>query len=79
MYQLHDLSKSKSMIDFRFEDFEALKIKAKSIIKNKEKYHIIILDTKTDRVIFEKQKWAIMWKYVKDFKIFDNFKSIIYN
>ena len=56
MYQLHDLSKSKSMIDFRFEDFEALKIKAKSIIKNKEKYHIIILDTKTDKIIYEKQK-----------------------
>ena len=56
MFQLHDLSKYNSMIAFRFDDLEALKKQAKDIVKGLKKYHIVILDTKNDRIVYEKQK-----------------------
>ena len=55
MLQLHDLSKVNSMIEFRFDEEEQglqdlIKI-VESKIKGKNRYHYLILDTKTDMVV----------------------------
>jgi hypothetical protein len=53
MIQLHDLNSFVSLVDFRFSenDVNDLIAHVKKLIKGKNRYHYIILDTKNDIII----------------------------
>ena len=57
MLQLHNLEKVNSLIAFDLSnDLERLKNILKNEIKLKEKYHYVILETKNDKIIYEKMR-----------------------
>ena len=57
MLQLHNLEKLNSMVAFSLDnDLERLKIILKDQVKEKEKYHYVILETTNDKIIYERIK-----------------------